>query len=266
MFGRTARSCAGVMPPGSVVVVSAMCSCCVGSFCEAEKSAHSSELGCGLWNHATMPASAAAAASAELSLLPPPSSRPRRSTSEVQRRLAATPVVVRRFGSTQGARRPLANLPSPPPCRCGSPRACSRRRSERHVRRTVAADNQLDIALQVALSVQHRRPPSRERTFSPRAHDPHSPYTTKIHEYCELFMIIRSLSIQSHDKLGTPVFKLMIIFVCCIQTQLIIFMPHAASASSGAPNSAIWYALVCTTRSRGRELGLDSPIGRKLWT
>ena len=40
-------------------------------------------------------------------------------------------------------------------------------------------------------------------------------------------MIIRSLSIQSHDKLGTPVFKLMIIFVCCIQTQLIIFMPHA---------------------------------------
>ena len=51
-----------------------------------------------------LPASAAAAAaSAELSLLPPPSSRPRRSTSEVQRRLAATPVVARRFGSTQGA-------------------------------------------------------------------------------------------------------------------------------------------------------------------
>ena len=45
-FGQTARACAGVMPPGSVVVVSAMCSCCVGSLCEAENSAHSSELGC----------------------------------------------------------------------------------------------------------------------------------------------------------------------------------------------------------------------------
>ena len=41
-------------------------------------------------------------------------------------------------------------------------------------------------------------------------------------------MIIRSLSIQSHDKLGAAVFKLMIIFVCCIQTQLIVFMPNAA--------------------------------------
>ena len=40
----------------------------------------------------------------------------------------------------------------------------------------------------------------------------------------------------------------------------------ASSASSGAPNSAICYAQLRTTRSRGRELGLDSPIGRKLWT
>ena len=46
-------------------------------------------------------------------------------------------------------------------------------------------------------------------------------------------MIIRSLSIQSHDKLGTPVFKLMIIFVCCIQTQLIVFMPHAGRDADG---------------------------------
>ena len=38
----------------------------------------------------------------------------------------------------------------------------------------------------------------------------------------------------------------------------------ASSASDGALNSAIWYALVCTTQSRGRELGLDSPIGPKL--
>ena len=56
---------------------------------------------------ASRPPPVAAAASAEPSLLPPPSSRPRRSTSEVQRRPAATPVVARRFGSTQGApRRP----------------------------------------------------------------------------------------------------------------------------------------------------------------
>ena len=40
----------------------------------------------------------------------------------------------------------------------------------------------------------------------------------------------------------------------------------ASSVSSGALNSAICYAQLCTTRSRGRELGLDSPIGRKLWT
>ena len=70
-------------------------------------------------------------------------------------------------------------------------------------------------------------------------------------------MIIRSLSIQSHDKLGTPVFKLMIIFVCCIQTQLIIFMPHAGrcafsatrainiqSYSIGSPDIEITYMCV----------------------
>ena len=38
----------------------------------------------------------------------------------------------------------------------------------------------------------------------------------KIHEYCELFMIIRHLSIQSHDNLGAAVFKLMINSACCI--------------------------------------------------
>ena len=40
-------------------------------------------------------------------------------------------------------------------------------------------------------------------------------------------MIIRRHSIQSHDNLGANVFKLMIISVCCIQTQLIVFMPNA---------------------------------------
>ena len=50
----------------------------------------------------------------------------------------------------------------------------------------------------------------------------------KTHEYCELFMIIRSLSIQSHDSSGADGFKLMIISVCCIQTQLIVFMPNAS--------------------------------------
>ena len=40
----------------------------------------------------------------------------------------------------------------------------------------------------------------------------------------------------------------------------------ASSASGGALNSAIWYALVCTTQSRSRQLKLDSPIGPKLWT
>ena len=53
--------------------------------------------------------------------------------------------------------------------------------------------------------------------------------TTKNHEYCELFMIIRRLSIQSHDNLGAAVFKLMINSACCIQTQLIVFMPHAGA-------------------------------------
>ena len=47
-------------------------------------------------------------------------------------------------------------------------------------------------------------------------------------------MIIRSLSIQSHDNLGAGVFKLMIISVCCIQTQLIVFMPNAARIHKGA--------------------------------
>ena len=40
----------------------------------------------------------------------------------------------------------------------------------------------------------------------------------------------------------------------------------ASSVSYGALNSAIWYARVCTTQSRSRQLKLDSPIGPKLWT
>jgi hypothetical protein len=165
MFGRTARACAGVMPPGSVVVVSAMCSCCVGSLCE--------------------------------------SSLPLCRTC-----------------------RCLCRSDHPTTRVCT---ACSRRRSERHMRRIAAADHQLGIALQVALSVQHRRPPSLTSAFSlsPRRTTLTIHRTTKIHEYCELFMIIRRHSIQSHDNLGADVFKLMIISVCCIQTQLIVFMPHA---------------------------------------
>ena len=45
-------------------------------------------------------------------------------------------------------------------------------------------------------------------------------------------MIIRSLNIQSHDNSGADVFKLMIISVCCIQTQLIVFTPNAARRES----------------------------------
>ena len=85
--------------------------------------------------------------------------------------------------------------------------------------------------LQVTLSVQRRRPPSLTPAFSPRARPSHVTLVEvcdQTHEYCELFMIIRSLSTQSHDKLGAAVFKLMIIFAfSCIQTQLIVFMPNA---------------------------------------
>ena len=87
-----------------------------------------------------------------------------------------------------------------------------------------AADHQLDLALQVALSVQHRRPPSLKSAFSPRDTTLTRTVLRKIHEYCELFMIIRHLSIQSHDNLGAAVFKLMINSACCIQTQLIVFI------------------------------------------
>ena len=95
-----------------------------------------------------------------------------------------------------------------------------------------AADHQLDLALQVALSVQHRRPPSLKSAFSPRDTTLTRTVLRKIHEYCELFMIIRHLSIQSHDNLGAAVFKLMINSACCIQTQLIVFMPNAGPGSS----------------------------------
>jgi len=120
------------------------------------------------------PPPVAAAASDEPSLLPPPSSRPLRSRSEVRRQLAATLVVARRFGSTQGARRPLANLPSPPPlCRARAPCRCASAHHARALagaqsamRRIVAADHQLGLALQVALYVQYRRLPSPTSAFS----------------------------------------------------------------------------------------------------
>ena len=180
------------------------------------------------------PPPVAAAASAEPSLLPPPSSRPRRSTSEVQWRLAATPVVARRFGSTQGApRRPFL-----PTCPLRHPDAADDHEralagAQNATRRTVAADNQLDIALASAGHALRAAPPSaltHIRVLCPRARPSHVTLVEvcdQTHEYCELFMIICSLSIQSHDKLGAAVFKLMIIFVCCIQTQLIVFMPNA---------------------------------------
>ena len=182
------------------------------------------------------PPPVAAAASAEPSLLPPPSSRPRRSTSEVQRRLAATPVVARRYLRLDARRAPPPLLPT---CPLRHPAAADDHEralagAQNATRRTVAADNQLDIALASAghaLPVQRRRPPSLTSAFSPRARPSHVTLVEvcdQTHEYCELFMIIRSLSIQSHDKLGAAVFKLMIIFVCCIQTQLIVFMPNAA--------------------------------------
>ena len=80
------------------------------------------------------PPPVAAAASAEPSMLPPPSSQPRRSTRELQRRLAATQGVECSLGAS--ARRKAraayraALLPTCPlatlPLRVGSPRACSR--------------------------------------------------------------------------------------------------------------------------------------------
>ena len=186
-----------------------------------------------------LPASArpppvAAAASAEPSLLPPPSSRPRRSTSEVQRRLAATPVVARRFGSTQGApRRPSCQpaLSATLPLRMTTSVLSQALRTPRAGQLPLIINWISLWPLQVTLSVQRRRPPSLTSAFSQRARPSHVTLVEvcdQTHEYCELFMIIRSLSIQSHDKLGAAAFKLMIIFVCCIQTQLIVFMPNAA--------------------------------------
>jgi len=95
----------------------------------------------------------------------------------------------------------------------------------------VDADHQLwrvGLALQVALSVQHRRPPSLTSAFSTTL-----TIGAKIHEYCEFLMIIRSFSIQSRDNLGSVVFKLMIISVCCIQTQFIVLMPNATVGALG---------------------------------
>ena len=106
------------------------------------------------------PPPVAAAASAEPSLLPPPSSRPRRSTSEVQRRLAATPVVARRFGSRRKARPALL-----PTCPLRHPAAADDHEralagAQNATRRTVAADNQLDIALASAGHALRAAPPS----------------------------------------------------------------------------------------------------------
>ena len=88
----------------------------------------------------------------------------------------------------------------------------------------------MGLAPQVALSVQHRRPPSPTSAFSTTL-----TVGAKIHEYCELLMIIRSFSIESRDNLGSVVFKLMLISVCCIQTQFIVLllMPNAAVGALG---------------------------------
>ena len=106
------------------------------------------------------------AASAELSTATIDTSR------QLQRWLAATPasgrVVPRRFGSThkQGARRLRAALlltcpPRHAPCRCASAHhAHALAGAQSATRRTVAAAHQLGLALQVALSVQIRSPPS----------------------------------------------------------------------------------------------------------
>ena len=172
------------------------------------------------------------AASAELSTATIDTSR------QLQRWLAATPasgrVVPRRFGSTQArrappTRRPLANLPSPPctlPLRVGSPRACSRRRSERHAPDSCRCSSTGARSAGRALRADPQSALTQPLTH---IHVLSSLRTTrkKTHEYCELFMIIRCLRIQSHDNLGADVFKLMIISVCCIQTQLIVFMPNA---------------------------------------
>ena len=137
-------------------------------------------------------------------------------------------------------RRPLANLPSPPctlPLRVGSPRACSRRRSERHApdscRCSSTGARSAGRALRADPQSALTQPLTHIRVLS-------SLRTTrkKTHEYCELFMIIRCLRIQSHDNLGADVFKLMIISVCCIQTQLIVFMPHAGSTPACRPSPA----------------------------
>ena len=100
-------------------------------------------------------------------------------------------------------------------------------------------------------SGQRRRPPSLTSAFSPRARPSHVTLVEvcdQTHEYCELFMIIRSLSIQSHDKLGAAVFKLMIIFICCIQTQLIVFMPNAVLEKKGKGSVDLGYHTRCHTR------------------
>ena len=178
------------------------------------------------------PPPVAAAASAEPSLLPPPSSRPRRSTSEVQRR----PQRLRQSSLGASARR-KARAALLPTCPLRHPAA-----ADHHARALAGAQNamcagQLPLIINWISLCRSRspcstavRPHSHPRSLSTSTtliHLSRGVRCAKTHEYCELFMIIRSLSIQSHDKLGTPVFKLMIIFVCCIQTQLIIFMPHA---------------------------------------
>ena len=139
----------------------------------------------------------------------------------------------RRFGSTQGApRRPSCQpaLSATLPLRMTTSVLSQALRTPRAGQLPLIINWISLWPLQVTLSVQRRRPPSLTSAFSPRARPSHVTLVEvcdQTHEYCELFMIICSLSIQSHDKLGAAVFKLMIIFVCCIQTQLIVFMPNA---------------------------------------
>ncbi len=102
------------------------------------------------------------AASAELSTATIDTSR------QLQRRLAATPVVEWSLGASARRKARAAYAPpscqpapSPPPCRCASAHhARALAGAQSATRRIVAAAHQLGLALQVALSVQIRSPPS----------------------------------------------------------------------------------------------------------
>ena len=76
-------------------------------------------------------------------------------------------------------------------------------------------------------------------------------------------MIIRRLSIQSHDNLGAAVFKLMINSACCIQTQLIVFMPHAGTWDE---QKGGWWKADGTEWQRKRIPEPGPPKGPTKWT